>query len=99
MLATSLVDTPPDFFNSPDVSHLHSLNFGIEAVMHFIISRRFTNVTILFPVCIARIESSNALNFYKFFGGLPPSLLFEGSLVILPYYSVPVGIIFLKLRL
>ena len=58
MLGTSLVDSPPDLFNAPDVSHLDSLNFGIETVMHLIVTGRFTNVTVLFRVCVARIKGT-----------------------------------------
>ena len=86
MLGTSLVDSPPNLFNAPDVSHLDSLNFGIETVMHLIVTGRFTNLTVLFRVCVARIKGTNSVTFYKFFGGLPPSFLFERSLIFFPYY-------------
>ena len=65
MLGTSLVDPAPNLFNTLDVSHLDSLNFGIKTVMHLVVKGRFTNVTVLFPVCVARIEGSNALIFQK----------------------------------
>ena len=58
MLGTSLVDPAPNLFNTLDVSHLDSLNFGIKTVMHLVVKGRFTNVTVLFPVCVARIEGS-----------------------------------------
>ena len=66
MLGKSLVHPPPNLFNTLDVSHLDSLNFGIKTVMHLVVKGGFTNVTVLFPVCVAWIKGSNALTFYHF---------------------------------
>ena len=58
MFGTSLVDSPPDLFNAPDVSTFHTLLF---TVMHAPLSRRSTHKMFFLPVGVRWIQHANFL--------------------------------------